>query len=101
MSNITVITLNKFGKRARGCCVHVFLVHPVARREAGGVFDCDREESSNCSHDDSELKFIHNNLQVFRKEGNCCFGHIDGSDEKIDIFVEHLMSLMSIMFCMV
>ena len=26
MSNITVITLNKFGKRARGCCVHVFLV---------------------------------------------------------------------------
>ena len=26
ISNITVITLNKFGKRARGCCVHVFLV---------------------------------------------------------------------------
>ena len=26
MSNITVITLNQFGKRARGCCVHVFLV---------------------------------------------------------------------------
>ena len=26
MSNITVITLNKFGKRARGCCIHVFLV---------------------------------------------------------------------------
>ena len=26
MSNITVITLNKFGKRARGCCVYVFLV---------------------------------------------------------------------------
>ena len=26
MSNITVVTLNKFGKRARGCCVHVFLV---------------------------------------------------------------------------
>ena len=26
MSNITVITLNKFGKRARGCCIHAFLV---------------------------------------------------------------------------
>ena len=26
MSKITVITLNKFGKRARGCCVYVFLV---------------------------------------------------------------------------
>ena len=26
MSNITVITLNKYGKPARGCCVHVFLV---------------------------------------------------------------------------
>ena len=25
MSNITVITLNKFDKRARGSCVHVFL----------------------------------------------------------------------------
>ena len=24
--NITVITVNKFGKRARGCCVYVFLV---------------------------------------------------------------------------
>ena len=27
MSNIAIITLNKFGKRARGCCVHVFLVY--------------------------------------------------------------------------
>ena len=27
MSNITVITLNKFGKRARGCCIYVFLVY--------------------------------------------------------------------------
>ena len=27
MSNITVITLNKFGKRARGCCVHIFLLY--------------------------------------------------------------------------
>ena len=26
MSNITVITLNVFVKRARGCCVYVFLV---------------------------------------------------------------------------
>ena len=26
------ITLNKFGKRARGCCVHVFLVHVSRRR---------------------------------------------------------------------
>ena len=25
ISNITAITLTKFGKRARGCCVHVFL----------------------------------------------------------------------------
>ena len=27
MSNITVITLNKYGKRARGSCVYVFLVY--------------------------------------------------------------------------
>ena len=26
MSNIAAIALNKFGKRARGCCLHVFLV---------------------------------------------------------------------------
>ena len=26
MSNIIVIILNRFGKRVRGCCVHVFLV---------------------------------------------------------------------------
>ena len=26
MSNITVITLNKFRERARDCCVHIFLV---------------------------------------------------------------------------
>ena len=26
VSNITVITLNKFGKWARGCCGHIFLV---------------------------------------------------------------------------
>ena len=30
MSNITVITLNKFGKRARVCCVHVFLVKSMS-----------------------------------------------------------------------
>ena len=29
MSNTTVIALNKFGKLARGCCVHVFLVVPI------------------------------------------------------------------------
>ena len=34
MSNITVITLNKYGKRARGCCVHVFLVY----RDIGKAF---------------------------------------------------------------
>ena len=32
MSNITVITLNKYGKRARGCCVHVFLVLKKQRK---------------------------------------------------------------------
>ena len=26
MSNISVIIPNRFGKRARGCCLHVFLV---------------------------------------------------------------------------
>ena len=31
MSNITVITLNKFGKRTRGFRVHVFLVYTYVR----------------------------------------------------------------------
>ena len=29
---MSVITLNKFGKRVRGCCVHVFLVKGLLYR---------------------------------------------------------------------
>ena len=39
-SNITVITLNKFDKWARGCCVHVFLVFRFINAEQFVNFPC-------------------------------------------------------------
>ena len=38
---------------------------------------------------DFELEFIKSSFQGFRKEGNYFFDYIDGSDEKINLFVEH------------
>ena len=48
------------------------------------------------SDDDFELEFIKSSFQSFRKEGNDFFGYIDGSDEKINLFVGHFMFLTSI-----